>query len=257
MTFTVASYNIHRGVGLDGRVEVGRTAAVLEEIGADVVALQEVLRPQAEQLAERLQMGFAMGITRTCGGYPYGNAILTRLPVRGHDAFDLSRHRREPRGGLRLDTAFGESPIHLFNVHLGLAIRERAQQVRMLVREHLGRTDLSGLRVVAGDLNEWFPGAVGRALKRELMGFRIGRTHPAPLPLFRLDRIYWDHGLCAERVHVHRSRLARVASDHLPVVARLRFVDARGQSFGGRHPVPAAWDGEHRPLQPVAPPRIA
>jgi endonuclease/exonuclease/phosphatase family metal-dependent hydrolase len=234
VTLTIASYNIHRGRGLDGRVEVGRTAAVLEEIGADVVALQEVLRPQAEELADRLRMGFAMGITRICGGQPYGNAILTRLPVRGHDVFDLTRRRREPRGGVRLDTTFGDSPLHLFNVHFGLAIRERAQQVRMLVREHLGRADLSGLRVVAGDLNEWFPGAVGRHLKRELMGRRIGRTHPAPLPLFRLDRIYWDHGLYAERVHVHRSRLARVASDHLPVVARLRtVVAARSETRAG------------------------
>ncbi len=221
MTFTVTSYNIHRGAGLDGRVAVGRIGAVLEEIDADVVALQEVLRPQAEELADRLGMGFAMGVTRLCGGHPFGNAILTRLPVRGHHAFDLSHQRREPRGGLRVDTAFGDRPVHLFNVHLGLAIRERAQQVRALVREQLAGHHVSGLRVVVGDLNEWFPGAVNRALARELLGRRIGRTHPAPLPLFRLDRIYWDHGLYAERTHVHRSPLARVASDHLPVVARL------------------------------------
>ena len=49
-----------------------------------------------------------------------------------------------------------------------------------------------------------------------------------PLPLFPLDRIYWDRELAADGFHVHRSRLARVASDHLPVVARLRIVPARG-----------------------------
>ncbi len=76
---------------------------------------------------------------------------------------------------------------------------------------------------MVGDLNEWFPGAVGRTLRRELSGPRIRRTHPAPLPLFPLDRIYWDRGLGADGFHVHRSRLARVASDHLPVVARLRL----------------------------------
>ncbi len=74
-----------------------------------------------------------------------------------------------------------------------------------------------------GDLNEWFPGPVGRALRRELHGPRIRRTHPAPLPLFPLDRIYWDRDLHSEGFHVHRSRLARMASDHLPVVARLRM----------------------------------
>ena len=42
-------------------------------------------------------------------------------------------------------------------------------------------------------------------------------------PLFALDRIYWDAELEGEEFSVHRSRLARVASDHLPVVARLRL----------------------------------
>ncbi len=113
--------------------------------------------------------------------------------------------------------------LHLFNVHFGLKIRERAEQVAALVREQVLHRDLSGPRVVIGDLNEWFPGAVGRTLRRELAGPRIRRTHPAPLPIFPLDRIYWDRDLHAEGFRVHRSRLARVASDHLPVVARFRF----------------------------------
>jgi endonuclease/exonuclease/phosphatase family metal-dependent hydrolase len=75
-----------------------------------------------------------------------------------------------------------------------------------------------------GDLNEWFPGPVGRALRRSFLGPRLRRTHPAPMPLFALDRIYWDRQLHAERFRVHRSRLARIASDHLPVVAHLRPV---------------------------------
>jgi endonuclease/exonuclease/phosphatase family metal-dependent hydrolase len=112
-------------------------------------------------------------------------------------------------------------------VHFGLKIRERAEQVRMLVREHILHDELTGPRIVVGDLNEWFPGAVGRTLRRELTGPRIRRTHPAPLPLFPLDRIYWDRALGADGFHVHRSRLARVASDHLPVVARLRLTAAR------------------------------
>ena len=87
--------------------------------------------------------------------------------------------------------------------------------------------ELTGPRVVVGDLNEWFPGAVGRTLRRELAGPHIRRTHPAPLPLFPLDRIHWDRDLGADGFRVHRSRLARVASDHLPVVARLRLSTAR------------------------------
>ncbi|HEY7037290.1 MAG TPA: endonuclease/exonuclease/phosphatase family protein [Methylomirabilota bacterium] len=231
MTFTVASYNIHKCAGLDRRVDLERIADVLREINADLVGLQEVYRPQAHALAERLGVQVAMGPTRERDGLAYGNAVLTRLAVRGSRIFDLSQPDREPRGGIRLDLELPHDQdqlLHLFNVHFGLKIRERASQVRMLVREHILHDELTGPRVVVGDLNEWFwfPGAVGRTLRRELHGPRIRRTHPAPLPLFPLDRIYWDRGLDADGFRVHRSRLARVASDHLPVVARLRLAPA-------------------------------
>jgi endonuclease/exonuclease/phosphatase family metal-dependent hydrolase len=231
MTFTVASYNIHKCAGLDRRVDLERIADVLREINADLVGLQEVYRPQAHALAERLGVQVAMGPTRERDGLAYGNAVLTRLAVRGSRIFDLSQPDREPRGGIRLDLELPHDQdqlLHLFNVHFGLKIRERASQVRMLVREHILHDELTGPRVVVGDLNEWFwfPGAVGRTLRRELHGPRIRRTHPAPLPLFPLDRIYWDRGLDADGFRVHRSRLARVASDHLPVGARLRLAPA-------------------------------
>lgn len=223
MNFTVTSYNIHKAEGLDGRVDLGRIADVLREIDADLIGIQEIFRPQVEELAHRMGLEAVMGVTRTLRGLPYGNAVLSRFPIQDSSSFDLTRPTREPRGGMRLDLAVHERELHLFNVHFGLAIRERAEQVEELVQRHVLNEDLTGARVVMGDLNEWFPGAVGRALRRALHGPRIRRTHPAPLPLFPLDRIYWDRSLHADRFHVHRSRLARVASDHLPVVARLRL----------------------------------
>jgi endonuclease/exonuclease/phosphatase family metal-dependent hydrolase len=224
MAFTVASYNIHKCAGLDRRVDLQRIADVLEEINPDLVGIQEVLRPQADALAKHLKMQFAMGPTNKHNGLPYGNAVLTRLPIQGSHTFDLSWHSREPRGGIRLDLMMEGSLLHVFNVHFGLKIRERADQVRTLVREQILARHLTGARIVTGDLNEWFPGTVGRMLRRELHGPRIiRRTHPAPLPIFALDRIYWDRHFVSEGFRVHRSRLARVASDHLPVVARLRL----------------------------------
>jgi endonuclease/exonuclease/phosphatase family metal-dependent hydrolase len=228
MSVTVASYNIHKAEGLDRRVDLARIARVLSEIDADLIGVQEIYEPQAEALAAELRMGMAMGVTRRLGNVPYGNAIFTRFAVNGSHAFDLTRPPREPRGGLRLDTMVGERPLHLFNVHFGLKIRERAEQVEVLVQEQVFRRDLPGSRVVIGDLNEWFPGAVGRTLRRELHGPRIRRTHPAPLPIFPLDRIYWDREIEADGFRVHRSRLARVASDHLPVVARLHLSPVPG-----------------------------
>src|SRR5215469_586983 len=198
MNFSVASYNIHRCAGLDRRVDLERIADVLKEVDADLVGIQEVLRPQADALAERLEMELAMGPTAKRNGLPYGNAVLSRLPIHGSHTFDLSWASREPRGGIRLDLVMNEGLLHLFNVHFGLKVRERADQ--------------------------------GRLLRRELHGPRIRRTHPAPLPIFPLDRIYWDRLLVSDGFRVHRSRLARVASDHLPVVARLRIASSSAAS---------------------------
>jgi endonuclease/exonuclease/phosphatase family metal-dependent hydrolase len=226
----VVSYNIHRGVGLDRRRDLDRIADVIDELTPDVVGLQEVIREagrahadQAAYLAARLQMDLVMGETRAHGQGTFGNAVLTRLPVLGSARCDLSHGAREPRGCLRVDLAVDGASLHVFNCHFGLALRERRAQVDRLGRfiRDLGHC---GPRVVMGDFNEWHRGPVTRQLRLEFSSpmRRMRRTHPAVFPLFALDRIYWDVELEGETFHVHRSRLARVASDHLPVVARLR-----------------------------------
>jgi endonuclease/exonuclease/phosphatase family metal-dependent hydrolase len=218
----VATYNIHKGRGLDGRVSLPRIAEVLGEIDADIVGVQEIYEAQAEHLARDLGMQLVTGVTVHRPDGACGNAVLTRLPLQGVVTFDLSVRAREARGGIRVDLGLGDQVLHVFNVHLGLRFHERAAQVKSLVERHILWDDRTGPRVVIGDLNEWFPGRVGRALRREFTSLRRRRTHPAFLPLLALDRIYWDHTVRGESLRVHRSRLARVASDHLPLVAVLR-----------------------------------
>jgi endonuclease/exonuclease/phosphatase family metal-dependent hydrolase len=228
---TVASYNIHRGIGLDRRLDVDRVAEVIAEIDPDVIGLQEVVRApggpeadQAEYLAERLKMHLVMGVTRPHGAGEYGNAVLTRLPVVGQARCDLSHGPREPRGCLRVDLSAAGRTLHVFNCHLGLGLRERRHQLGVLARFIRTSTGLEGPRVLLGDFNEWHRGPVTRGLRQEFSSpmRRMRRTHPALFPLFKLDRIYWDVELEGEDFRAHHSRLARVASDHLPVVARLR-----------------------------------
>jgi endonuclease/exonuclease/phosphatase family metal-dependent hydrolase len=235
----VVSYNIHRGVGLDGRRDLDRIAEVIAELSPDVVGLQEVIRDsgpehadQAAYLASRLGMHLTMGETRVLGGGTYGNAVLSRLPVLGSARCDLSWRGREPRGCLRVDLGVGGSALHVFNCHFGLALRERRDQLDVLARFIGDSAALAGPRVLMGDFNEWHRGPVTRGLRREFSSpmRRMRRTHPAMFPLFALDRIYWDVELEGQAFDVHRSRLARVASDHLPVVVRLRV----------RHPLRAA-----------------
>jgi endonuclease/exonuclease/phosphatase family metal-dependent hydrolase len=226
-----SSYNIHRGLGLDRRLDLDRTAAVIAEMSPDVIGLQEVIRQdgdahqdQAAYLASRLGMELVMGVARPYRGGTYGNAVLTRLPVLGWAACDLSHGSREPRACLRVDLDIEGRPLHVFNCHFGLALRERRQQVNLLARFIRDITALAGPRVVMGDFNEWHPGPVSRKLRREFSSpmRRMRRTHPSVFPLFALDRLYWDVELEGRDFHVHVSRLARVASDHLPIVATLR-----------------------------------
>ena len=219
----VATYNIHRGRGLDGRVSLRRIAEVLRQVDADVIGIQEIYEAQADRLARNLGMQLVTGVTVYRSEGAYGNAVLTRLPLHGVATFDLSVRTREARGGIRVDLGFHDQTLHIFNVHLGLRGHERAKQVKWLVERHILWDDRTGPRIVIGDLNEWFPGRVGRVLRREFTSFRLRRTHPAPLPLWPLDRIYWDHAVRGDTLRVHWTRLSRVASDHLPLIATLRI----------------------------------
>jgi endonuclease/exonuclease/phosphatase family metal-dependent hydrolase len=227
----VVTYNIHRARGLDGRSRLGRIIEVLGELDADLVALQEVLAPQVHGLAQALGMHVVFGPTRLHASQAYGNLCLSRLPLVDHKTYSLTCRPFEPRGCLRADVDLGRTRLHVFNVHLGLHYRERVRQVGMLTRI-LDRRALRGPRLLVGDFNEWFDGRASRLLRDEF-GHPGGRprrvrTHPSPFPLFHLDRIYHDPGVRTERTAVHRSRLARIASDHLPAYADLRLEAPRG-----------------------------
>jgi endonuclease/exonuclease/phosphatase family metal-dependent hydrolase len=226
---TIASYNIHGGVGTDRRRDLDRLAGVIAEIQPDVIGLQEVIcgegAGQADQgayLASKLSMTVVMGATRPIGGGSFGNAILTRLPVIASTAHDLSHGRSEPRGCLRVDLSADGAIVHVFNCHFGRRLKERREQLTLLAAL-LAVTDVTGPRVLVGDFNEWHRGPITRDLRREFPSptSRVCRTYPSTFPMFALDRIYWDSDLEGPGVRAHRSPLARVASDHLPVVAPL------------------------------------
>src|SRR5262249_28245820 len=139
---TAVSYNIHSGVGTDGRFDLRRTEGVLQQLRADIFALQEVgeLRgrrwpdDQPERLASDLGLHMAFGPTVIRSGRRYGNAILTRLKILRSRNYDLSVRRFEPRGALRCDLDLGEGrQLHVFCLHLGLSLGERRAQETLLL----------------------------------------------------------------------------------------------------------------------------
>jgi endonuclease/exonuclease/phosphatase family metal-dependent hydrolase len=232
--FRIATYNIHKGRGLDGRVSIERIARVLGEIDADLIALQEVVSHeglsiqdhQASYLADRFGYCYAIGETRKHRGGVYGNVTLSRCGFELIRPVDLSVAGREERGALRTDLRIGPHLLHIFNVHLGTAHRERRTQAVRLIDEDLLRAiDISGPRIVLGDFNEWTHGLVTRTLSAEFHltdlrnHIRRTRGYPAILPLLNLDHIYFDHQLNILKAFFHRNRRSLIASDHLPLIA--------------------------------------
>jgi endonuclease/exonuclease/phosphatase family metal-dependent hydrolase len=221
----VASYNVHGGVGLDRRFNPQRIAAVLAEIDADLVALQEVSSRQPG-----LDLGAFLGAS---GGYqliegvtfqsphgPFGNALLTRLPLLEVQRIDLSVARREPRGAIDATLEWAGQPLRVIATHFGLKQGERFFQARRIV-ELAGNATQPTL--LLGDINEWVPRASSlRCLRQEFGREREVLTFPAPMPALALDRLWVHPPTWLHEMRAHASPLARVASDHLPLVAELR-----------------------------------
>jgi len=234
----VVTYNVHRCRGIAGRERPDRIAAVLREIGADIVALQEVLsrrgrtreEDQARYLAEELELDGLFGENRKMRGAAYGNVVLSRFPMRVVKNYDLSVKGFERRGCLHIDVEMDGIVLHVFNVHLGTDYLERRHQGRRLTGlEILLNEHLQGPRLMLGDFNEWAPGLTTRLLGSHLKSVDIQkhlkrrRTYPGFLPFLHLDHIYHDDALELRALTLHRTRTALVASDHLPLVADFRL----------------------------------
>jgi endonuclease/exonuclease/phosphatase family metal-dependent hydrolase len=222
----VATYNVHKCKGLDGRVSVKRIADVLSELNADVIAMQEIFLKQAQELADGTGIHCAFGENRQLLGDAYGNVVLSRHSLRSHCNYDVSVTGREKRGCLRTDVLLHNRAVHVFNVHLGTDFFERRQQAKRLVEETVLKSrSLDGPRVVLGDYNEWTRGHVSKTLSAEFEStdlrvyLKRRRTYPGIFPVMHLDHIYYDTQLDIEHVALHRTRTSMVASDHLPLVA--------------------------------------
>jgi endonuclease/exonuclease/phosphatase family metal-dependent hydrolase len=226
----IATYNIHRCRGLDGRTRPDRIADVIRSIDADVVAMQEVVGAgprgggHAEEIGAMLGMGWVMAPARQLRGHHFGNAVLSRLPIIAHLEHDLSWKTCEPRRMQRVDVSVDGATLHVYNVHLGTAILERRHQAERLASIVCDR-HVGGAKLLLGDFNEWTRGLVTRTLSERLYSvdlsnhLRRRRTYPGVFPVLHLDHIYYDGRIEITNIELPRTRRALVASDHLPLVA--------------------------------------
>lgn len=231
----VGSYNVHKAVGTDGRLDPHRIIAVIRELGADLVALQEVDRRFGDRrgILDLRELEAQTGLrpvplsarkSEWAHGW-HGNLILARDAVfEGARTIDLPG--LEPRGAIVADLRFGALPIRVIAAHLGLLKASRLQQSQRLASEILDDRPT----LMMGDLNEWRrgPGCSLMPLKTGLNAVEralMVPSFPSRRPLLALDRIIGCTRAEVLELAPHVSALARLASDHLPIRARLRLAE--------------------------------
>jgi endonuclease/exonuclease/phosphatase family metal-dependent hydrolase len=245
------SYNIHKGIGgRDRRYRLERIIQVIEDQNPDLICLQEVDRhvartrhdDQPRELTAALNAAahlYQLNVRLKNGGY--GNLVLSRWPFRSHHHVSLRLNNKKPRGAQMAVVDTPEGPFHLVHWHLGLAERERHWQVLHLLGHSLFRQAGHLPTLIVGDFNDW-----RNTLARgpfALHGFHqltAPRSRflsfPSYWPVAALDKAFARGPLTFRHVRIAHSKVARDASDHLPLVIDFHLADHPH----GRH------DGHHR-----------
>jgi endonuclease/exonuclease/phosphatase family metal-dependent hydrolase len=242
MKVRLVSYNVHKGVGTDGRLRLDRIVDVVRHYDPHVVCLQEVIwspaafgrRTQPAALASSIGLAhgvIALNCHRRRG--TYGNMTLSTFPIEHHENLDLTVSIRKPRAALYTQVRLPHTRLHVFNAHLGLSGGERVRQMRELVADTTRVAPEREAVVYAGDMNDWrhrlYPTVLREAGFRCVAGDADDpghATYPSWFPLGALDKVFVRGAVRSAHAHPSRLALARVASDHLPLVAEIE-VDPR------------------------------
>jgi endonuclease/exonuclease/phosphatase family metal-dependent hydrolase len=238
LTLRVLTYNVHGCEGMDGRVSPRRIGRLVGSHGPDIVALQEIdlgrrrsrAEDQAAIIARNLEMHAAFCPTVSKDGEHYGHALLSRWPVEVVKRAFLPTAPGgwwpEPRAAMWARIVIGARRINVITTHLGLGTEERRLQMAALVGpDWLGAVPPDEDVLLCGDFNAT-PGSVPyrlaaqklRDAQASLKGHTPLRTFSSTQPFARIDHIFTSAGFVPERIIVPRDRIARIASDHFPLV---------------------------------------
>ena len=262
------TYNVHRCVGMDGRLDIGRIAAVIAAFRPDVVALQELdvgrARTngvdQAHAIARELGMHFHFNAALRVEEEEYGDAILSTCPiaVRKAGALPTSATVRglEPRGALWVALQIEDCEVQVINTHLGLVPHEQRTQADALLSDRwLAHAACTDPAILIGDFNATAQHSTYRRLAARLEDAqrslrkpgRCLRTFPSRMPMLRIDHVFVSRSVKVLSAQTPRNALTRVASDHLPLIVDFR-IDKRGWSVADQ----AAMQSPDPSLDPLA-----
>jgi Metal-dependent hydrolase len=226
----VASYNIRKAIGLDRRRKPERILDVLAELDADIIALQEADRRFGERVSalpfslidgHGLYKHVPVAIRPHSIGW-HGNALLVKQHVEILDCGALHLPSIEPRGAVIADLRIGKTRLRVVGLHLDLSGLWRRRQAATILH-HLAAQHDRMPSVIMGDTNEWRP-ANGclRDFGAHHVAAPTGPSYHARMPVGALDRIFVSPDLSIVDAGVHASAKSRLASDHLPVWAKLK-----------------------------------
>ena len=227
-TLRVATYNIRKAKGTDRERDPERILAVIADLRADVVMLQEAdmrlpPRPPALPVARIREITGLVPVDPGGDGPSmgaHGNALLVAPAwqveaVKAHDLPGL-----EPRGMLtaRLRGP-GERVLRIAGVHLGLLRASRRGQLMAI------RTVMTGdmPTVIAGDFNERSETGGLEELGDRFRPLAPRDSFHARWPRWPLDRIVVSRHFTTPAPEVVLDERTRLASDHLPLVATLEW----------------------------------
>jgi endonuclease/exonuclease/phosphatase family metal-dependent hydrolase len=225
----VATYNIRKCVGTDRRRDPARVLAVLRELDADIIALQEADRRfglRASAIPHHMFLEHSDYVPvdlspRAHGIGWHGNAILVRRGIDVHEAKPLIIPTLEPRGAVIAELRVGGKALRILGVHLDLSGLWRRRQIRAILA-HLDAAPHMPT-VILGDFNQW--SNRGALSEFAFHHHRLVQTPPSfhsRRPVARLDRIIVSHDLAVEEAGALATPMTRMASDHLPLWAQLK-----------------------------------
>ncbi|NIQ01512.1 MAG: EEP domain-containing protein [Nitrospinaceae bacterium] len=234
----VMTYNVHSCIGMDDKLSTRRIAKIIAQYDPDIVALQELDVgkkrskdvDQAHAIAEELEMEFHFHPTLQIEEELYGDALLSRLPMRLIRSGELpglpTRPHLEPRGALWAEIDAGGQKIQVFNTHLGLRPEEQRFQVEALLgSQWLSHPDCHGPVILCGDFNATPKHRTCRRITQMLNDAQDildnhvpQRTWFGRFPVGRIDHIFVGRDIRVQSCLVPRTALTRAASDHLPLI---------------------------------------
>lgn len=227
----VLTYNIHHGEGVDGKLDLARIAAVIRSVEPDIVALQEVDQntertgkiDQPAELSRLTGMDVVFGDNIKLQGGSYGNAVLSKFPIKRHENHPLPPFDKgERRGLLEVEIELPhERTLLFFATHLD---HQRSPKDRNAAAEIIARRS-ANLKaqpaLLAGDLNDG-PSSTTLAMLGAAGWTRSNKepigTVPVKSPLRQIDFILFRPENVWRRIETRVLEEA-VASDHRAVLA--------------------------------------